>query len=74
MKVGKKPERRWAMEEITVVIGHRGGGQLLGAFTDKKKIKALQELTKEYRQEGYVSFLKVKVNEFQVKRYGLYFK
>ena len=62
------------MEEITVVIGHRGGGQLLGAFTDKKKIKALQELTKEFAQEGYVSFIKVKVNEFQFKRFGLYFK
>ena len=62
------------MEEITVVIGHRGGGQLLGAFTDRKKIEALKEITKEYHEEGYVSFLKIKVNEFQFKRFGLYFK
>jgi len=44
------------MEEIAVVIGHRGGRQLLGAFTDLKKISALQELTREYHEEGYVSF------------------
>jgi hypothetical protein len=62
------------MEEITVVIGHRGGGQLLGVFTDKDKIKALQDITREFHEEGYVSFLKVKLNEFQYKRYGLYFK
>jgi hypothetical protein len=62
------------MEEITVVIGHRGGGQVLGVFTDKRKVKALQEIVRYFDEEGYVSFEKVQVNEFQFKRFGLYFK
>ncbi len=62
------------MVEITVVIGHRGGGQILGVFTDKRKIKALREITKRFQEEGYVSFEKLKLNEFQFKRFGLYFK
>jgi hypothetical protein len=62
------------MEEVTVVIGHRGYGQILGVFTDKRKIKALQEMVEEFNEKGYVSFEKMKVNEFQLKRFGLYFK
>jgi hypothetical protein len=62
------------MADVTVVIGHRGYGQILGVFTNKHKVKALREMTKEFHEEGYVSFEKVKVNEFQLKRFGLYFK
>lgn len=61
-------------EEATVVIGHRGGGQVLGVFTDKRKIKALQEMAEEFNAKGYVSFERLKLNEFQAKRFGLYFK
>jgi hypothetical protein len=61
-------------EEVTVVLGHRGYGQVLGVFTDKKKIKALQEMTKNFHEEGYVTFEKYKLNEFQINRFGLYFK
>ncbi|HEY5038583.1 MAG TPA: hypothetical protein VIJ93_05870 [bacterium] len=62
------------MAEVTVVIGHRGDGQILGVFTNKNKIKALQEMTKEFNEEGYVSFEKVKIDEFQLKRFRLYFR
>jgi hypothetical protein len=60
--------------EITVVIGHRGYGQVLGVFTDKNKIKALQEMANHFHEEGYVTFERIKLNEFQSKRFGLYFK
>jgi len=62
------------MEEVTVVIGHRGNGQILGVFTDKRKIRALQEMVEEFNEKGYVSFEKLKIDEFQLKRFGLYFK
>jgi len=62
------------MKEVTVVIGHRGSGQILGVFTQSNKLNALKEIVKEFNEEGYVSFEKVKLNEFQLKRFGLYFK
>ena len=62
------------MEEVTVVIGHRGGGQILGVFTDANKIRAMREMTEAFNEKGYVSFEKIKVNEFQIKRFELYFK
>jgi hypothetical protein len=61
-------------DEVTVVIGHRGGGQVLGVFTDKRKIKALQEMAEEFNAKGYVTFERMKLDEFQAKRFGLYFK
>jgi len=60
--------------EVTVVIGHRGYGQILGVFTDKNKVKAMQEMVDAFDEKGYVSFEKMKLNEFQLKRFGLYFK
>jgi hypothetical protein len=60
--------------EVTVVIGHRGGGQVLGVFTDPNKVKAMREMVDAFNERGYVSFEKLKINEFQVKRFGLYFK
>jgi hypothetical protein len=62
------------MEEVTVVIGHRGGGQILGVFTDPDKIRAMKEMTEAFHEKGYVSFEKIQVDEFQLKRFGLYFK
>ena len=62
------------MKEITVVIGQRGGGQILGAFDDEKVIKRLKAKVKKYHEEGYVIFEKLQVNEPQLKRFGLYFK
>jgi len=62
------------MEEVTVVVGHRGGGQILGVFTDKKILRALLDMTEAFNEKGYVTFEKVKVNEMQIKRFGLYFK
>lgn len=62
------------IKEVTVVIGQRGGGQVLGVFTDEVKIKALREITEEFHEKGYVFFEKVKLNEFQFKKFGLYFK
>jgi len=63
-----------ALEEVTVVIGHRGGGQVLGVFTDGNKLRAMRELVEAFNEKGYVSFEKLKMNEFQIKRFGLYFK
>lgn len=63
-----------ALEEVTVVIGHRGGGQVLGVFTDGNKIRAMKELVEAFNEKGYVSFEKLKVNDMQIKRFGLYFK
>ena len=63
-----------ALEEVTVVIGHRGGGQVLGVFTDGNKVRAMKELVEAFNEKGYVSFEKVKVNDMQIKRFGLYFK
>jgi hypothetical protein len=60
--------------EVTVVIGQRGGGQVLGVFTDEIKIRALKEITEEFHEKGYVVFERVKLNEFQFKKFGLYFK
>lgn len=60
--------------EVTVVIGHRGNGQVLGVFTDANRVKAMQEIAEEFGEQGYVSFEKVKLNEFQLKRFKLYFK
>ncbi len=60
--------------EVTVVLGQRGGGQLLGVFTDENKIKALMEMTEEFQEKGYVVFEKVSLNEFQTNKFGLYFK
>lgn len=60
--------------EVTVVIGHRGYGQILGVFTDKNKVKAMQEMVDAFDEKGYVSFEKMRLNEFQLKRFGLYFK
>jgi hypothetical protein len=62
------------LKEVTVVIGQRGGGQILGVFTSQVKINVLKEFVKEFHEEGYVIFEKVKVNEFQFKKFGLYFK
>jgi hypothetical protein len=62
------------IKEVTVVVGQRGGGQVLGVFTDEIKVKALKQLTEEFGQKGYVVFEKVRMNEFQFKRFGLYFK
>lgn len=62
------------MKHVTVVIGHRGGGQLLGVFSSDKLVEALKDLTKQYHEEGYVSFEKVRVDELQKKHFGLYFK
>ena len=61
-------------KEVTVVFGQRGGGQVLGVFTDEVKIKALKEITEAFQQKGYVVFEKVKINEYQFKKFGLYFK
>ena len=60
--------------EVTVVIGHRGYGQILGVFTDGNKVKAMREMVEAFGEEGYVSFEKMKLNEFQLKKFGLYFK
>lgn len=60
--------------EVTVVIGHRGGGQILGVFNDPNKIKAMREMADAFNERGYVSFEKLRMNEFQIKRFGLYFK
>ena len=62
------------MKEIVVMIGQRGGGQILGVFNDKKLIRNLKAKVKKYHQEGYVIFEKLKVNEPKLKRFGLYFK
>ena len=62
------------MQEVTVVIGHRGGGQILGVFTDANKIRAMKEMVDAFNEKGYVSIEKFKLDEFQVKRFGLYFK
>lgn len=62
------------IKEVTVVFGQRGGGQVLGVFTDEVKIKALKEITEAFQQKGYVVFEKVKINEYQFKKFGLYFK
>jgi len=59
---------------VTVVIGQRGGGQVLGVFTEEAKIKALKQITEEFQQKGYVVFEKVKVNDYQFQKFGLYFK
>jgi hypothetical protein len=71
MPITKKPKESL---EVTVVLGQRGGGQLLGVFTDESKIQALMEMTEEYQEKGYVVFEKVQLNEFQTKKFGLYFK
>ena len=63
-----------ALEEVTVVIGHRANGQILGVFTDGNKVRAMKELVEAFNEKGYVSFEKVKVNDFQIKKFGLYFK
>ncbi len=60
--------------EVTVVFGQRGGGQVLGVFTDENRVKALKQMAEEFNEKGYVVFEKVKLNEFQVKKFGLYFK
>ena len=60
--------------EVTVVIGHRGYGQVLGVFTDGNKVKAMREMVEAFEEKGYVTFEKMKINEFQLKRFGLYFK
>lgn len=57
-----------------MVIGQRGGGQILGVFTDGNKVRAMKEMVEAFNEKGYVSFEKVKLNEFQLKRFGLYFK
>lgn len=62
------------MKKVTAVVGHRGGGQLLGVFDDEKKIKELKDKVKEFNEEGYVSFFKVTLNVPQKKLFGLYFK
>jgi hypothetical protein len=38
------------------------------------KIKALKEITEAFQQKGYVVFERVKINEYQFKKFGLYFK
>jgi hypothetical protein len=63
-----------AQLEVTVVIGHRGGGQILGVFTDGNKVRAMKEMTEAFNEKGYVSFEKIKVDEFQLKKFGLYFR
>jgi len=60
--------------EVTVVIGHRGSGQILGVFTNADRVKAMKEMAEAFGEEGYLSFEKVRLNEFQLKRFGLYFK
>jgi hypothetical protein len=60
--------------EVTVVLGHRGGGQILGVFTDGNKVRAMKEMAEAFNEKGYVSFGKVKVDEFQLKKFGLYFR
>ncbi len=62
------------MKKVTVIIGHRGGGQILGVFSDKSKIKTIREKVKKFHEEGYVSFENLKIDEPQKKRFGLYFK
>jgi hypothetical protein len=62
------------MKEVTVVIGHRGGGQILGVFTDGNKIRVMKEMVEAFNEKGYVSFEKIRLDDFQVKRFGLYFK
>ena len=74
IKTHKTTPKKKTLKEITVVIGQRGGGQILGAYTDKKKIKDLKEKVKQYNEQGYVIFEKLKVNESQFKYFGLYFK
>jgi hypothetical protein len=59
---------------VTVVLGQRGGGQILGVFTDEAKIKTLKLVTEEFQQKGYVVFEKVKINDYQFQKFGLYFK
>ncbi|HVZ80948.1 MAG TPA: hypothetical protein VHE12_09150 [bacterium] len=60
--------------EVTVVIGHRGGGQVLGVFTDGNKVRAMKEMVEAFNEKGYVSFEKVRLDEFQIKKFGLYFR
>jgi len=62
------------IKKVTVVIGQRGGGQVLGVFTDKAKIKVLKKLTREFHEDGYIVFEKIRLNQFQKKKFGLYFK
>jgi hypothetical protein len=62
------------LKEVTVVIGHRGGGQILGVFTDGNKIRVMKEMVEAFNEKGYVSFEKIRLDDFQVKRFGLYFK
>ena len=62
------------IKKVTVVIGQRGGGQILGAFTDKAKISVLKKLTKEFHEEGYIVFESIKLDQFQKDKFGLYFK
>lgn len=62
------------MIEITVVIGQRGGGQILGAFDDERLIRNLKAKVKRHHEEGHVIFEKIKINEPREERFGLYFK
>ena len=62
------------MKEVIVVIGQRGGGQILGVFNNKNEIKNIKAKVKRYHQEGYIIFEKLKLNDPQKKRFGLYFK
>jgi hypothetical protein len=61
-------------KKVTVVIGQRGGGQVLGAFTNRAKIKELKQLAEKFHEKGYVVFETVTLNEFQKNKFGLYFK
>jgi hypothetical protein len=38
--------------EVTVVIGQRGGGQVLGVFTNESKVKALKQMADEFHEKG----------------------
>ena len=62
------------IKQVTVVIGQRGGGQILGAFTNRAKISVLKKLTKEFHEEGYIVFQKIKLDQLQKEKFGLYFK
>ena len=50
-------------KQVTVVWDYHGSGQLVGVFDDQEAVLQLERLVRDGRQESYVRFAVVRLNE-----------
>jgi hypothetical protein len=57
-------------KKIILVWDYHGSGRLVGVFDDRRALQRLEQLVRETRQEGYVRFTEVRLNEVVSTSFG----